>query len=135
MKKYALLVMLSPIMMFACSFTVKNDTHKDVIVTDSDGNALFLKPGHERAINPTIRGRILGLVPRRWLVSEKLSIYHEESPEHFHRKYQLTEKYCVADSQKNHINVSDIKSPLPEHMRDRFTVEEHPCKIALVAKS
>jgi hypothetical protein len=129
MKKYALFILLSPMLMYACSFMIMNDTKKDVIVTDSDGHALYLKPGHESVFNPKIKGRILGLVPRRWLVTEKLSIYHETVPGHFHRTYRLTEKYCVKDEQKNKINISEITSPLPLYMRDRFTVEEHPCKM------
>lgn len=111
---------------YACMFTIENDTKHTIFVTNSDRDAVFIKPGATGEINPHLHGRVLSVIPRRLLVSEKLSVYVQAEKNRFVRTYDLIEKYCESDAHKNRLKMSDIRSPLPAHLQERFTIVESP---------
>ncbi len=109
----------------ACPFTIHNDSDSSIIVTDNDQQAVYIKPGQEAVIDPTLQGRLNQL-----FFNEKLNFFiKNEKSGNFFQKYQLTEYYCVEDyKEKNTFRLSQIID-LIKNPTDRLRVKEFEKKI------
>lgn len=109
----------------ACPFTIHNDSDSSIIVTDDDKQAVYIKPGQEAVIDPTLPGWW-----RQLFFNEKLNFFiQDEKSGNFFQKYQLTEYYCVEDyKEKNTFRLSQIIN-LIKNPTDRLTVKEFEKKI------
>lgn len=98
-----LLCLLTTHVIFSCPFIINNDTNTTILIVDSyNKQALCLNSGSTAEIDPSISGWYY------YFYHEKLDIYvpQEDNPDLFYRRYQLTEKYCVAEKTK--LTVSNI---------------------------
>jgi len=103
----------------ACPFTIQNDSASPIIITDNDKRAVYINPGQEAVIDPTLNGKLNQL-----FFNEKLNfLVQEEKSGNFFQKYQLTEYYCVKDLKKNSLKLSEIIT-LIKNPTDRLSVKE-----------
>ncbi len=103
---------------FACPFIINNDTKIKILIVDPyNKQALYINPGNEADIDPSISGW------KYYFYHEKLDIYvpQEDNPDLFYRRYQLIEKYCTAEKTK--LTLSDITQFINKPT-DRFTTSE-----------
>ncbi len=103
--------------MQACQFKIKNDGKSKLFVLDPhSGRAVYISPNKFATIDPTLKGWV------QYWKSEQLDFLVEYKPNKYHRKYRLTEKYCVADPKANELAFSDIER-LSTNPTDRLTVQ------------
>ncbi len=109
---------------FACPFIINNDTNTAIIIVDPyNKQALYMKPGNEAEIDPSVAGW------QYYFYHEKLDIYmpRQDNLNLFYRRYQLVEKYCTAD--KTQLSLSDItqfiNKPTDRFDTFEFTAHEH----------
>ena len=103
---------------FACPFIIYNDTKTEILIVDPfNKQALYINPGDEAEIDPSIPGW------QYYFYHEKLEIYvpQKDSPDLFYRRYQLVEKYCTAEKTK--LALSDIVQFINKPT-NRFTTSE-----------
>ena len=90
---------------FSCPFTMLNDSKSTVIAVDPfNHQAILLKKGQHAVIDPSVYSW------QKYFRHEKLDIYYPIAPNsaNFVRRYQLTEKFCEDDADKNQLKISDI---------------------------
>ena len=88
-----------------------------LIVDPYNKQALYINPGNEAEIDPSIYGW------QYYFYHEKLDIYvpREDNPSLFYRRYQLVEKYCTVEETK--LTLSSIAQFI-NNPTDRFTTSE-----------
>ena len=90
---------------FACPFTILNDLNSKVLAVDPfNHQAIELGVGQHAVIDPSVYSW------QKYFRHEKLDIYYPIAPNsaNFVRRYQLTEKFCEDDADKNQLKISDI---------------------------
>ncbi len=103
---------------FTCPFIIYNDTGTKILIVDPyNKQALYINPGNDGEIDPSISGW------RYYFYHEKLDIYlpQKDNPITFYRRYQLVEKYCTAE--KSNLTLSNIIEFI-NRPTDRFTTTE-----------
>ncbi len=108
----------------ACPFIIKNDTNTKIVIVDPHNKqALYINPGNEAVIDPTVSGW------QYYFYHEKLDIYlpQKDNSDLFYRRYQLVEKYCTTEKTKLTLRdiVQFIDKPTDRFTTSQFKLHEH----------
>ncbi len=126
--KYIILscLLLACMNVYGCPFKITNDTEHEIFITDGNMHAIHIAPQQTGIIDPSIQGKLLGIIPYSWFTKEKLHVYQQlEDPNTFYKNYLLIEKYCSNDPKENQFKISDIET-LPTSFIKRFNVVTYP---------